>query len=220
MLNVVLLIAVTLPFIFYSCIVVVIIKGFYRLVLGRRFPILCGADAYLQVHAKSYFTSNDCITSTLFILKHKGSADVHKWRHIVNQNWFVGSKSEEQASLFSKFQCRIVKKFGFFIWENDPNFLIDNHIRLSADSYEDDDTLTNICSQILHQSMSQVRSPWEIVLVRKKRNGGNREEYSNQEDDSYATVWKIHHSLCDATLFFMLLSSISDQKCQQWYRRK
>lgn len=205
-----------LPLISYSCIKLVIIKIFYQMFFGRPFRILCGPDAFFQLHAKSYFTSHDCITSTLFIFMQKGSADIQKWRHFVNQKWFIESKREERASMFSKFQCRIETKFGFCIWENDPNFSVENHIRLWKDNYEDEETLMNICSRILHQSLSQDRSPWEIVLVKKKRNADEEAE----KDDCYATVWKVHHSLCDGSLFGMILSSISDDKCQEWFRRK
>lgn len=196
-----------------------VIKIFYKYWYSKPFHILWGSDAFLQYQGSSIFGPEENTSMSYFTIRFNGQPDVFKWRKRFKENIINISKSDDMAKPFAAYKKRIVRKLGYYIWEEDPNFSIENHIRLHPCTYDNNKALTKILSDMLQEPYLKGHSPWEIILIKKQLDYDNSDQEQDDQDE-YVMAMRTHHSIADGPLLMATCSMFTDDSMKQRFNGK
>lgn len=191
----------------FSLFQLAIIKIVYRLWYSKSFNILWGCDALMQYEDFSIFAPPQTQAMLYFAVRFKGRPNVHN----------IQTRIAENINQYWK--KRIVTKFGYYVWEDDPKFRIEDHVRLHPQTYDNDKSLLKLLEVMTQQSYPKDHSPWEIILIRKQQFHYNLLQ-QQQNDDEYVMAVRVHHSLGDGTLILTMVSSICDDCTRKEFKSK
>lgn len=197
-----------------------IIKVFYKLWYSKPFNILWGGDAVLQYQGHSIFAPQENASMSYVAIRMRGRADIYKWRKRMMENVIDLPKSHDLAKSFAAFKKLIVRKHGYYVWEEDPNFSIEDHVRLHPETYDTDKALTKILTDLTQQPYPKGHSPWELILIRKQQFQSNCFQVDNTEDNEYVCAFRVHHSIVDGSLITCLIANFCDESTRSRFDGK
>ncbi|MBF0238086.1 MAG: wax ester/triacylglycerol synthase family O-acyltransferase [SAR324 cluster bacterium] len=109
---------------------------------------------------------------------------------------------EQRLLIYPRFRQKVVKTQVKFVWQDDENFLLDNHVQVhELEQNEDKETaLKSLISQMMNQPLDPSRPLWKATLVQNYGTTGS------------ALILRIHHCLADGIALVGVLLSLTDEK--------
>lgn len=105
---------------------------------------------------------------------------------------------EKRFLAYTRFRMKPVEAAGSMVWEDDRDFDLDWHVRLSAlPGRADQKALERFASSLASSPLDKTKPLWQFHLV-EKYNGGS------------ALVSRIHHSYADGIALVQVLLSLTD----------
>lgn len=115
-----------------------------------------------------------------------GQSTVEKLRELVAER-LVNFKRENGEKLCPRLTCRIETMYGQYVWLEDANFNIEQHVRLWQGRLPTTTSeLQAIVSEICSQPLPYDKPLWEFILIP-----------TPDLDNSHCFVFRIHHSYAD-----------------------
>jgi len=152
--------------------------------------------------------NNSLETYTFLVLE--GEADISKIRRAI-----LDQVIHNSDNLYEKLKCKIVKKCGFYCWENTgPSFDISNHVKiLACDLHPKKVWMEEEVLQRLSEMYSNpipINLPrWELVIVPNFIYTGTKLDGPGTK--YYAVIFRIHHSISDGiSVTFFLSHALGD----------
>lgn len=194
-----------------------IIKLFYKLWHSKSFDNLVGIDSVLKDQEYSIYGPQEINAVAVVCIRFTGHLDIVKLQQRIDQSVMHIPKSDFMAKSLAAFRKRIIRKFGYYIWEEDPHFSIANHVRLHSQVYDDARSLTKILTDIMQQPYPKDCPPWEVIAIRRKSCSDSLQIKKTEDDSEYYLVFRFHHSLSDGNIIAYFTATITDESTKCHY---
>lgn len=179
--------------------------------LGQSFEMLGGQDASMLYLHPTHQGNSEVIITTLTLLK--GQLNFKSHRQQVQERVVDGRKWPNGPKRWPVLTRHIEKKFGYYVWVEDENFCLDNHVLLHPDSYTDEASLVKVLTSIVNRPFSKNQSPWEFVFIRKETAGAPTEGDETLVHD-FAVVSRISHTMTDGFGFWNIHMALCEKASQ------
>lgn len=110
--------------------------------------------------------------------------------------------SNKEEPSYARMRKRITKRFGRYVWEDEPNFDIDKHAMFyDGPSPCSEKELQETLSALVSAPISKDISPWLFIVMRL-----------NMGKEQFGVCMRIHHAIGDGFSMVGLFSRMVDKK--------
>lgn len=114
-----------------------------------------------------------------------------------------------QTDSYDKLKHAMTDRFGYFCWDTQVPFEINNHIRLLDDfdpeEIVDEAKIADICSKLSARKCGDDRPQWEVLMIPKYKMTG--ELLEDNKTSHYALIVRLHHAYCDGISFVLMTNN-------------
>ncbi len=156
-------------------------NGFVCLLIRRKGAIPLPADDVVWQQDRA--TNIHIVSAVVFLA---GQSTVEKLRELVGER-LVNFKRENGEKLCPRLTCRIETMYGQYVWLEDTNFNVEQHVKLwQGRQPTTTSELQAIVSEICSQPLPYDKPLWEFILVP-----------TPDLENSHCFVFRIHHTYAD-----------------------